>query len=104
MPGGGVSLVLIAPKTHPDHNLAENWRPSAAQNGQPGLSDAISFVGDPDEDVDGDGFVLLVEYLAGSSDHDALDGPRTGIQREVDGRIYVTFPLALGSDQARLYF
>lgn len=104
VPGGGVSLVLIAPKTHPDHNLAENWRPSAAQNGQPGLSDAISFVGDPDEDVDGDGFVLLVEYLAGSSDHDALDGPRTGIQREVDGRIYVTFPLALGSDQARWYF
>ena len=41
--GEGFSLVLIAPVTNPDHNLPQNWRTSAALNGNPGSSDSTAY-------------------------------------------------------------
>lgn len=43
--GVGNSLVLTAPSTLPDHAIAQNWRPSASTNGNPGTSDATTFPG-----------------------------------------------------------
>lgn len=66
--GGGYSLVLIAPVTNPDHNLASSWRASAAAGGNPGASDALVFTGSDLADADGDGFSALAEYAMGTSD------------------------------------
>ena len=43
--GAGPSLVLIAPETTPDHNLAVNWRASTSIGGNPGASDRQPFLG-----------------------------------------------------------
>jgi hypothetical protein len=54
--GFGPSLVLIAPESDPDHDLAANWRPSTMSGGAPGASDASAgFTGDPHADLDGNG-------------------------------------------------
>ena len=54
--------MLIAPRTNPDHNIAANWRSSAASNGHPGSGDTTAYatwktangitddLGDPDFD------------------------------------------------------
>ena len=60
--GNGASLVLIAPDTNPDHTLPENWRPSAAPGGNAGSSDAKTFVGDPNADLDNNGVPDLVDH------------------------------------------
>ena len=60
--GDGASLVLIAPDTNPDHTLPENWRPSAAPGGNAGSSDAKTFVGDPNADLDNNGVPDLVDH------------------------------------------
>jgi hypothetical protein len=44
--GGGPSLVLIQPETHPNPSVAANWRSSAYNDGNPGTSDAIPFGGE----------------------------------------------------------
>ena len=66
--GDGPSLVLIAPKTAPDHADPFSWRPSIAIGGTPGSSDATTFSGDPDADGDGDGSNAFLEYFLGTSD------------------------------------
>ncbi len=43
--GGGSSLVLIAPKSAPDHGMPQNWRASTAPGGTPGGTDAVSYHG-----------------------------------------------------------
>ncbi|MDA7867797.1 CotH kinase family protein [Akkermansiaceae bacterium] len=43
--GNGPSLVLIAPASFPNHDLAGNWRPSSTPGGNPGGSDATTFPG-----------------------------------------------------------
>ena len=60
--GDGASLVLIAPDTNPDHTLPENWRPSATPGGNAGSSDAKTFVGDPNADLDNNGVPDLVDH------------------------------------------
>jgi len=65
--GGGPSLVLRHPSTDPDHNLAENWRASAAADGSPGGADSVSFTGNPTADSDGDGSSDLLEHALGSA-------------------------------------
>ena len=60
--GDGPSLVLIAPDTNPDHALPSNWRASAVSGGNPGSSDAKSFVGDPNADLDNNGVRDLVDH------------------------------------------
>ncbi len=63
--GLGPSLVLIAPQTNPDHNLAANWRDSTTAGGNPGTGDALHFTGTPGDDDDLDGWTNLVEYALG---------------------------------------
>lgn len=60
--GGGPSLVLIAPEMNPDHSLPANWRPSAVPGGNPGTTDAASFAGDPNADLDSNGIPDLVDH------------------------------------------
>ena len=72
--GDGPSLVLIAPGSLPDHNVAANWRASTLDGGSPGGVDGRSFddwaalfgVGGEDEDDDGDGWSNFGEYASGS--------------------------------------
>ncbi|MFT4550549.1 MAG: hypothetical protein ACI9MB_004526 [Verrucomicrobiales bacterium] len=66
--GDGYSLVLIAPDSSPDHNLSSSWRLSTALNGNPAISDATTFSGDPFADDDNDGVAALLEYALGTSD------------------------------------
>ncbi|MGC6457592.1 MAG: lamin tail domain-containing protein [Akkermansiaceae bacterium] len=49
--GSGFSLVLIAPLSLPDHRLASNWRASESMGGNPGTSDATTFLGNSAEDL-----------------------------------------------------
>jgi hypothetical protein len=60
--------VLIAPDENPDHQLSSSWRPSTASGGNPTTSDAISFTGDPNADLDSDGMTALLEYALGTND------------------------------------
>jgi hypothetical protein len=65
--GLGPSLILIAPRSNPDHAVALNWRPGTSVGGTPGGSDTVNFVGDPDADPDGNGLGALLEHALGSS-------------------------------------
>jgi len=66
--GAGFTLVLIAPDENPDHQIASSWRPSTASGGNPTTSDAISFTGDPNADLDSDGMSALLEHALGTDD------------------------------------
>ena len=80
--GGGPSLVLIRPETNPDPGDGTNWRPSSANGGNPGGTDAIPFPG-------GD----LFEY--------ALAG-QPGVVATTGGDHEFTFSVRLGSDQVAI--
>lgn len=88
--GGGTSLVLIDPFSHPDPSMGENWRASSASGGSPGGSDTVPFTGAPGADNDGDGITALVEYAFGLSDNTpgALD---LTISSESDNTLILTF-------------
>ena len=73
--GNGPSLVLMNPKTAPDHNLFSNWRPSTSTNGSPGHADPINYtewarrypgLGNATNDDDSDGWSNQAEYIFGS--------------------------------------
>ena len=77
--GNGASLVLILPATSPAHGDATNWRASFILGGTPGGTDADSFTGDPDADLDGDGLNALLEYAFGSIDGDTAPSPESAL-------------------------
>ena len=62
----GYSLVLIAPHTHPDQALSENWRASLQSGGSPGGADGALFPADPLGDANGNGEPDLVDYALGN--------------------------------------
>jgi hypothetical protein len=66
--GNGFTLVLTAPSENPDHKLASSWRPSSTVGGNPTTSDALSFTGNPQDDLDSDGLSALLEYALGTDD------------------------------------
>lgn len=77
--GDGFSLVLIAPETSPAHGEATNWRASFDLAGTPGGTDAETFSGDPNADLDGDGLNALLEHAFGTIDRDAGASPEAAI-------------------------
>lgn len=77
--GGGYSLVLIAPQTSPAHGEATNWRSSFVISGTPGGTDAETFTGDPNADLDGDGLNALLEHAFGTIDGDGGASPEAAI-------------------------
>lgn len=66
--GGGRSLVLISPAPGIDLSNAANWRMSTVANGNPNSTDALTFSGNPNADLDGDGLNALLEFGLGTSD------------------------------------
>ena len=75
--GEGYSLVLKRPASNPPLNSPVHWRSSASTGGNPGGSDATTFVGpNPVGDMDGDGFSALVEYALGADDTDPANDSR----------------------------
>jgi hypothetical protein len=91
--GSGFSLVLINPTANPDHSKPENWRLSAAVNGNPGGSDATTFAGNPVGDDNGDGIINLTQYaLAGMT---PFEHPFLG---EVTGFLTLSFRRNLAAD------
>jgi hypothetical protein len=75
--GDSYSIVLISPKTIPDHSLPNNWRASTISGGSPGKGDDNSFTGDPNADNDGDGLSALLEYALGSIQGDTRFSPES---------------------------
>ena len=90
--GLGPSLVLIAPQTNPNHNLAANWRTSTAAGGNPGADDAIHFTGVPGDDDDANGWTNLVEYALGAD-------PQITHQMTAEGLTF-TVPRIYNADDA----
>ncbi|MDB4667794.1 CotH kinase family protein [Akkermansiaceae bacterium] len=97
--GLGYSLVLMNPSTGPDHGEASNWRRSVALDGNPGVGDAVGFVGDPDADSDGDGLTDFLEFALGNS-----VGEGSGVIRFEQGveGLQLVFPARVGADGVRL--
>jgi hypothetical protein len=62
----GHSLVLIAPNTHPDPALSENWRASLQPGGSLGGADGAPFPADPLGDANGNGEPDLIDYALGN--------------------------------------
>jgi hypothetical protein len=67
-------MVLSRPGDNPA--LANNWRSSVANGGNPGGSDRVAFAGNALADADSDATVALFEYAFGSSDTAANDTVR----------------------------
>ena len=77
--GEGFSLVLIAPRTNPNHNVAANWRSSATSNGHPGTGDTTAYaawklangITDDLGDPDFDGINNFGEFVLGTGPNTA---------------------------------
>jgi hypothetical protein len=93
--GVGRSIVLIAPLTNPDPKNPFNWRPSAADGGNPGTSDAQSAPANPFGDSNGNGWPNLLEY--------AVKMPVTTQGFDVTGHLTFAFMRNLAADDA-IYF
>jgi len=73
--GDGYSLVLIAPETAPNHDLAAQWQASLTLGGSPGTTDTLTLAnwkveyGNPadDADPDHDGWSVAEEFYFGGS-------------------------------------
>ncbi len=107
--GSGFSLVLIAPTSNPNHNLAANWRPSVEVNGTPGSDDVQGFaawkaansvtadLGDEDHD----GLQNLAEYALGGNPSNPSLLPLPTSMVDLDGHLALTFTHPVGRDDVR---
>jgi hypothetical protein len=93
--GLGRSLVLIAPQTRPDPNDPFNWRPSTANGGNPGTSDAQPAPANPLGDDNQNGWSNLLEYAAAM--------PVTSQGLDAEQHLTFSFTRKLASDDA-MYF
>ena len=97
--GEGVSLVLIAPETNPDHADAGNWRAGEVFGGTPGTGEsagtgfeqwaAVNGVsGGLGDDEDGDGISNIFAYLFGASPTVSPPHPEVDLRAlEIGGKI-----------------
>ncbi len=65
--GSGPSIVRNNPTSDPDPTNGANWS-AGPVDGSPGSANGNSFTGDPLADLDGDGYVAIIEYAQGLSD------------------------------------
>lgn len=101
--GSGPSIVLVSPETIPDGNMGTNWRSSVGALGSAGVGDGVPFVGDPTEDLDGDGFNAFAEYAYGTSDSEATrEGEIVMPAISPEGRFTISHPMNLAADDARI--
>ena len=94
--GLGTSLTRILPPSDPSNPTS--WRASAAAGGSPGMSDAVTFSGDPAADDDMDGLIALLEYATGSSDQEPTLEPRLSTYSIDDGVLSVVIRRNLAAD------
>ena len=95
--GGGFSLVLINPASNPNHADPANWRESTQPGGNPGGSDAVMFSGNPNDDLDSDGFGALLEHATGTSDSIPSGSP-VALSSTIDDRLVLTLQRNLAAD------
>ena len=87
--GSGPSLVRVNPGGDPDPTLPTSWTSSPANGGSPGEADGTPFAGDPLADLDGDGYVAIIEYAQGLSDTTFSAGQHLSVSPiNVGGIIY----------------
>jgi hypothetical protein len=87
--GTGPSLVRNNPSSDLDPTLSTSWSSSPRAGGSPGTADGTPFLGDPLADLDGDGFVAIIEYAQGLSD--AVFSSQEHLETfsiDIDGIIY----------------
>ncbi|MBP7951181.1 MAG: chitobiase/beta-hexosaminidase C-terminal domain-containing protein, partial [Verrucomicrobiales bacterium] len=107
--GLGFSMVLIAPETNPDHDVAANWRPSRTDTGNPGGSDGNPYVdwksthGISSDlgDADSDGILNLMEYALGSNPTVPSTNLLPAVQRDANDFLTLTFSRPVGNDDVR---
>ncbi len=103
---GGASLVLIAPRTNPDHANPLNWRASTTPG--PGTSDTATFANwqatnsqpDPNADTDGDSLNAFMEYSLGGNPAIPSLAPLPVIARQPDGSALYSFTKPLTADDS----
>ncbi|MFN0126695.1 MAG: hypothetical protein ACKV19_08425 [Verrucomicrobiales bacterium] len=109
--GGGFSLVLISPRSHPDPNLAGNWRASGSVGGSPARPDGLTLeswmaahgiTGDLTADPDADGLGHLLEYALGGNPHQPESIPPVALVRDQAGIISVTIRRRAGVDNVQI--
>ncbi|MEJ6579929.1 MAG: lamin tail domain-containing protein [Akkermansiaceae bacterium] len=87
--GSGPSLIRVNPESDLDPALPASWSSSPAFGGSPGAADGTPFTGDPLADLDGDGFVAIIEYAQGLSDTVFSAGQHISVSSvDVGGIIY----------------
>jgi Lamin Tail Domain/CotH kinase protein len=95
----GRSIVLKIPgATAPDHAIGTNWRASVAQNGNPGASDALSFTGNANDDLDSDDLVALLEYALATSDTNNAEGRAAWSLTSIGGAFDFTYQRPVAAD------
>lgn len=88
--GNGPSIVRNNPAGDPDPTLGSSWS-TGTLAGSPGTPDGSPFTGDPLADLDGDGYVAIVEYAQGLSDTDFSAGEHISVSSmDVGGITYPT--------------
>lgn len=94
--GRGWSLTLIAPRTNPNPGDPLSWRPSVAQGGTPGGSDAVPLPPNLLGDDDGDGYSNLLEFAA----------PAPSLEADVDATAHLvaSFLRNVAADDAKYVF
>jgi hypothetical protein len=91
---GNGSLVLIAPRSNPDHALSQNWRASTTPVGNPSADDALHFTGAAAGDDDADGWPNLIEYAIGAAHLIAVTATPDGLA--------LTTPVVPNADDAEV--
>lgn len=111
--GAGRSLVLRAPSSspRPDHEFADNWRPSRLIGGSPGSDDELSFdswreaffilpeledlsVSGNDADPDTDGMSNFIEFFFGGHPKESGAAPVSVTLDQEDGAKYLEIAFA----------
>jgi len=111
--GHGYSLLPVAPNLM-DLSVASQWRSSATLGGNPASSDSVPLrdwmndlgIEDFGNDLDGDGWETISEYLAGSDPRSSEERPRFEVVFEEAGEeemfLIVNVVVAIGHDDVQI--